>query len=126
MDNINSKIEEIDKLLNDTSLLSSYIEDIENINIELPPDLEDSLINRFNNSKNINKNVFLENSIKIFKIAACTIFALVIWNVSLSKPIVTEETDKDTSVQIQSNIDNTFKSVSEFLLTPIKIERNDK
>lgn len=88
----------------------------------------------FKNTKNSNEEDKFIKRIKykftdILKIAACTVFALMIWEVTPANTtyakktadVVTEQNDKDVKSEF-----NLKRKVNDFFMSPIKIERREK
>ncbi len=134
MNKLNKKIEQIENLLNCNTELEKYIKDIESSNIDIPNNLENILLEKFSNIETPPKikkiNTIKENTVKILKIAACTMFALIMWNYITLSPIKIEHTQNHTIQTPQTENETYFKDklqlAGNFLLTPINFERNDR
>lgn len=72
IDDINKKIEKINLILSDDNLLKTYIEDIESKKFDVPKDLNKNIRKKLDTRKSISK-------FSILKIAACTVFAVIMW-----------------------------------------------
>lgn len=152
--NLDYKIKKIDNLLNGSANLEFYVESIENSNISVPSDMEEKILERLNIDKNNNikkkniislkeetskrKSISKEENDKvksnkyfdILKIAACTVFALVIWEFIFSKQ-PTYATDKNikpdsNTVKMYEKIETVTDKISEFMMKPVSFERRDK
>lgn len=130
MNKLHKNLKKANKLLSCDSQLEEYIKKMEKTTIEIPNNLENDLLLHFNNIDTPNKHSsFKETSIKIFKIAACTIFALIMWNYIILAPINLDGSN-DFSQTDNCSKNTIFKDklqlASDFLLTPINFERNDE
>lgn len=122
---IDDKIDEIDKLLNDDSLLTDYINMIENSNLEIPVGLENRILNGVN-IKSINKPMRENKFVGILKIVACTVVALCIWNFSVPSNISYATNKNIKRSEFYTKFDSVMEDVSAFFMTPIKLERGEK
>ncbi len=77
---LEEKILRINLLLDNDDLLENYLDNIENKELEVPKELSNNIMKSIEKNENKNKN--LRSTINIYsilKIAACTIFAILIW-----------------------------------------------
>lgn len=119
-----NKINKIDKLLKDNNYFNDYIEDIENKQIDVPLNIEYNLKQKITNENPNNKYKFYD----ILKIAACTILALMLWQITFPSFVsYANVSDKDcNNREIYNEIDSTMIKFSEFFNNPINFERGDK
>lgn len=148
---LNYKIKKIDNILDSSENMEDYINIIENSKFDTPENLSDVIkkklnlndekeekqnIIRFENT-NKNKNKNKDNigkeklNIKFFdkvKIAACTLCAVAIFEITMSGNMPTyANKDKNISnIEIYTKIDSIVKNVSDFFTTPIIFERGGK
>lgn len=146
------KINKIDNFLNGSANLELYIESIENSNIDVPSDIEDRILSKLKIKKTEHKketeikqfkseiiNITDKNKkekigkkhkyFDILKIAACTVFALFIWEVVFSKQEM-YASNKDMKLdknqeKVYERIENVTNKVSEFMMKPGTFERRD-
>ena len=151
--NLDYKIKKIDNLLNGNTNLELYIESIENSNISVPSDMEDKIFEKLNIKKkdkkeqgkvikleekitNKNENIPKESKasknkyIDILKIAACTVFALILWEFVFSKQAM-YASDKDfkpdkSTDKVYEKIEAVTDKISEIMMKPLDFERRDK
>lgn len=145
---ISYEIEKIDNILASDDNLESYLSTIDNNKLTVPHDFEDRLKQRlFKQLPNEKEKMIpLEDNtlqdkeqkpkrkqmrmLDIVKIAACAVFAVLIWEVAMFSPTKNEgETTKAKSQknhEILANINQATRSVSEFLMKPINLERREK
>lgn len=147
------KIKKIDNLLNGNSNLELYIDSIENSNINVPSNIEEKIFEKLKIKKNENKqqekvinleegkseiNTKNKNESKlnknkyfdILKVAACTVFALIVWEFVFSKQTM-YATDKDfkpdsSTDKMYEKVEVITDKISEFMMKPISFERRDK
>ncbi len=126
---INEKINKIDELLNDDKILEEYINNTYDSTFNTPPGLENRILNGVY-SKNIKKtNIFFD----ILKIAACTIIAIYLWNVTLSENISyatddekkfvcdsTEAQDDTEDVNV-NKVKSVIDDINSYFITPFSI-----
>ncbi|MNP70052.1 hypothetical protein D3C76_1662340 [compost metagenome] len=64
----------------------------------------------------------------ILKVVACTIFALLVWETSLSKDIESRSIHKTTIKEnsIYTNISNTIENMNDFFMKPFNGHKEDK
>lgn len=118
-------IDEIDKLLNDDSLLNEYINKIDDSNLDIPSGLENRILNGVyvkstNSLKKQNKFV------DILKIVACTVVAICIWNLCLSSNISYATNKNIKRSEFYIKFDSVIGDINTFFMTPIKFERGEK
>lgn len=151
--NLDYKIKKIDNLLNGNTNLELYIESIENSNISVPSDMEDKIFEKLNIKKkdkkeqgkvikleekitNKNENIPKESKASkskyfdILKIAACTVFALILWEFVFSKQAM-YASDKDfkpdrNADKVYEKIEDVTDKISEIMMKPLDFERRDK
>ncbi|MEG0872906.1 MAG: hypothetical protein RSG48_02950 [Clostridia bacterium] len=138
-----NKLKEIDVLLNSQEKLDKYIVLLEKSSsdeLDIPLNLGKKIHSKINKEINCNKNIQKENIIKInkgkdkktkyldiLKIAACTAFALIMWETILSKPVTYGVEDinikKEDFYEITERVMN---NVSDACLKPFHIERRNE
>lgn len=119
-DNLNKKIQKIDKLLEDDSLLEKYINDIEVTQISYPDKLEDKILSKVNKKKQIKYT-------SILKMAACMILALILCQTDFIKNANFANKQENYQVaQKQSYLDEKVNQFSNFFMKPIILEKGDK
>lgn len=151
--NLDYKIKKIENLLNGNTNLELYIESIENSNISVPSDMEEKIFEKLNIKKNdkkeqskvvkleekiTNKNENIPKESKaskskyfdILKIAACTVFALILWEFVFSKQAMYAsgkdfKPDKSTD-KVYEKIEAVTDKISEIMMKPLDFERRDK
>lgn len=121
------KLNKIEMLLNDETTLDKYIEEIDEKELNMPINLQSKLLS--NTERKFNIKVFVvEQYANILKIAACTIFAILMWENTLpkdfgnSKPF--EMGIKQSS--IYASIDNTLKNINSFFTKPINLNKEER
>lgn len=129
IENINKKIDKIDSMLLDIELFDKYINDMELMKCDVPEDLDNKILKKIrfkkiNNEettvKKINKFYFKD----IIKIAACTVFAIMMWQFVLSKPTAYagNENMNVKKNEIYNTIDEKMKMVNEFFMKPVSVK----
>ncbi|MEG2348651.1 MAG: hypothetical protein RSB67_03285 [Clostridia bacterium] len=136
IEKINTKLKKIEKMLIDDKLLNKYIENIEKTEdqkFNIPVDLEIKLKTRIKDEQKLRpklKLVINKKFIDVSKIAACTILALLLWQITFPSFITYASTDHRTykikGQEIYIKIDNGMKKLSKFFNSPIKFERREK
>lgn len=122
---IDDRINRIDRLLNNDSLLNEYIDKIENSNFEIPEGLDKRVLNIiYTQDKKIIKksNRFVE----ILKIVACTVVALCIWNSTLTSNTSYATNKSIKRSEFYTKFDSVMEDISNFFMTPIIFERGEK
>ena len=121
---MNKKIHDIDNLLWNEDEMLKYIESIEQKQIKVPKDLKEGIKRSINEVK-IKRKI---NYLDILKIVACTLFALIIYEASLSKNIYgmndkkqieAEETKIEHTIDKIQDISN---NVKDFFMKPLNIK----
>ena len=113
-----NRIDKIDELLQDDIRLEEYINEVNKKLIEIPPNLEESIITKVNKKKKI-------YYVGICKIAACLIFSLAICRTDFIKSdnISKYKEDKEkTSISINEKLSDFCK----WFTTPLEIEEEEK
>lgn len=108
-----SKLEEINKLLNNDINLENYINKIEKEQIEVPSNLQERIISKVNTKKKI---LYTD----ICKIAACLIFSLAVCRMDFIKndEILTKEYEKP---QKNISISEKISDFCKWFTTPLEI-----
>ena len=111
-----SKINKINKLLEDEKSLNLYIDTLQkNNNIEIPLDLNEKILNKIekihinNIDEKIEENKKKEKLIKfrkldIIKVASFTLFTVIMWNLLFSTTIPVGIDDKSFNEKMESEI----------------------
>ncbi|MEG2485046.1 MAG: hypothetical protein RSB51_06200 [Clostridia bacterium] len=128
---IENKINEIQTLINNEDALAKYINEIENTECAVPKDLNSKIISKINEKYKETDKVlsFKLNYPNILKIAACTIFSLVIWQVTIANNVSYANSFERTNKKVNTayeNIDNSIKKLNHFFMQPVKLERGKK
>lgn len=125
-----NRIKEIEKILKDEVLFNNYIEKIEKLNIDVPNDLESNIISKLE----LHSKKEIEDETKVYKfkiqdilkIVACTIFAVTMWQFTLSKSFATysldEQKNNQEKIEIYDKVDNLMKSMNGFFMNPINLK----
>ena len=134
MNNFEEKNIIIQKLLTSNEYLEEYISSIEK-NIANPPKgFEKKLLSKFESishtdKKTVSYSQFFENTFSILKIAACTFVCLIMWNSFSTYKTALPQCEKQNISMTEQNqssyIKDKLKIANDFLLTPIRFERND-
>ncbi|MDO4282955.1 MAG: hypothetical protein Q4D02_04885 [Clostridia bacterium] len=122
---IDDKINEIDKLLDDDSLLNDYVSMIDNSNVEIPSGLESRILNGIK-VRRINKQYQSNKFVDILKIVACTVVAICIWNSSIPSNICYATSKNIKRSDVYTKFDSVISDINAFFMTPIKLERREK
>lgn len=150
---ISYAVEKIDNILASDENLESYLSTIENNKFAVPHDLENRLKQKIlhlvpekkGNVISLDTEPIIQSHhqdrkqepkrkqmrmFDIVKIAACAVFAVLIWEVAMLSPSRNEEDNTKAKSQknheILANINQATRSVSEFLMKPINLERREK
>lgn len=150
---ISYAIEKIDNILVSDENLESYLSTIENNKFVVPHDLENrvkqkvlqKIPDKKGNVITLETEPVLQTHyqdkkqepkrkqmrmLDIVKIAACAVFAVLIWEVAMFSPSRNEGENTKAKSQknheILANINQATRSVSEFLMKPINLERREK
>lgn len=121
--------------LNNIQLKESINEKIKNKEIDCKKEIKEESKKQKSiaqKNENINDRLIVRLKYKfvdIVKIAACTVFALMIWEITPTNITYAKKSNIDTTNQ--ENIDDNNKidiqrKVNDFFMSPIKIERRDK
>lgn len=130
---IKLKLNEIDNLLANEENLDRYLNEFESDELQISSDLNNKILNKLNKEKE-GKTKILHKSHKvtyldILKIAACTIFALIIWQTSSTRSVAYAGSNTNVKKDdIYNKIDGFMQNVNEFFMKPMDInfERRDK
>lgn len=120
------KLNQIEALLEDESLLQKYIGTLESSNSEIPHGLNHRIINNINYSSQHKKKRSKGRMIGILKIVACTVFAIFIWSSILSSNISYATTKNVKRTEFYEKFDQIFQNVSDFFMKPIVLEGREK
>lgn len=113
-----SKLQEIDKLLNDDINLENYINEIEKQNIQTPSNLQERIVSKINRKRKV-------RYADICKIAACLIFSLAVCRMDFIKndEILTYEYEKP---QKNISISEKISDFCKWFTTPLEIEKEER
>lgn len=125
IEDLEKKLDNIDKILGSKEAFSQYINDIEKEDVKITINIQKSVKDAISRErKKIRKNKYYD----ILKIASCTILALTLWQITL--PSVTSyasiENIRKEEDMVYNKLDSTMEKISEFFNSPIKLERGDK
>lgn len=126
------KLKRIDAMLEDESKLNEYIKGIENESVKIPDNLSKNIIAKIKevDDSNERKKIYTPKYItfNILKIAACTVFAIVIWQSQFSDEFTYEQmvSSKRNSHEVYNKINDTMKSINQFFMTPIDFKEDKK
>ncbi len=116
---IQSNIKRIDEILNDDEVFEKYICQMENSNLDIPETLNKKILEKVKGRK---KNIYLD----IVKVAACTILAISIWNMTSSANISYATNTGIKESAIYTKFDQFMSDVNNFFMKPIRFERGEK
>lgn len=120
---IDEKIKLIDSLLEDDSKLDKYINSIEDKNIDTPKDLNENI--RKLVIKKINRKS--KKLFEILQIAACTVFALVLWEiVSLNPESNRTYQSRQKLYNAKEQIQGVVNNFSDLLMKPSDFKGGEK
>lgn len=135
---IDSRIKKIDKLLENSNYFDEYINKISKKEITIPDKLNEKILKSIEEFKEKSKEKSKEKNqeknknsyiYEILKIAACTVFSLIIWNIS-PKIDDMKNIEKDKSQEIKFNkitmIAEKIEKASNFLVSPIEMKEEKK
>ena len=127
------KINKINNLLNDEKLFSKYILDIENNELEVPPNLEKNIGLSIKSKVDLRKNKY--RFFSILKVACFCLVVMLTWtamtNISFNKKeqFASEENnnmkEENKISVIYGKVTEFTNNFSNFLLSPIEIERGN-
>ena len=120
------KLNQIQALLEDESLLQKYIGTLESSNSEIPRGLNHRMINNIKYSSQHKKKRSKNRMIGVLKIVACTVFAIFIWSSVLSSNISYATTKNVKRTEFYEKFDQIFQNVSDFFMKPIVLEGREK
>lgn len=129
------KIDKIDKLLENDDYFEKYIQDISMYHINVPSTLETDIISRLKLPSNCKSKsetkVYKFKMQDILKIVACTVFAVAMWQFTLSKYTSVAYASQKENIryerhQIYDKIDNVMKSINGFFMNPIDMKGDNK
>lgn len=123
---IDDKIELINKLLKDDMKFNEYISGIDSKDIKVPTNLNTKIYSYIRNSDNhINKKD--SKFFNILKIAACAIFAIIVWKVSLDNLELENSYKYSKNIyDTKENIHAVMNSFSDILMKPSDIKGGEK
>ncbi|MCX8074457.1 MAG: hypothetical protein N2749_02585 [Clostridia bacterium] len=129
LEEYNKKIQKIELILKDDTMLDKYINDIDKNEITIPKGINDRILSQIKKQE-VNKKEAINSKSKyynILKVAACTAFAILIWETNLSTGL-TKKDDFRHKLNIDKfyeNVDNTFKNINNFLMTPHSVSKGE-
>lgn len=126
---LNSKLEEIDILLNNEDKLDEYIAEIENTKISYSIKLEERILYKITEDKNKVKNK--TSYFTILKMVACMVLALILCQTDFIKNTDhisnnVEVVERKKEEEKLSFIDSKMNDISNFFMKPIIIEKGEK
>lgn len=140
---------EIDEILASDTELEQYMNKIENTDTYVPSSLQHRILNGIayashgnmlpkEKKENIKEKEPVSEEGKvtskpkvtkfdILKIAACTLFALIMWETTLSKPVSYASSNENIKKnEFYEKFDQTMKSISDFCMTRVHLEGGKK
>lgn len=125
-----NKLEKIDMLLENDKSFEEYISSIEKMEMSVPVNLEKNICSKINHLSKYKKDtkVYKFKFQDILKIVACTIFAVAMWQFTLSKPIDASQKDsrREERNQVYDKIDGFMKNVNDFFMEPRNMKGDKK
>lgn len=145
-----NSLKKVEVLLRSDTQIQQYIEGIEQDELSVPTGLENRILQgiQYHENKEIKSTTKKEpkeeknqrkkkENIKIrrkkytkydvLKIAACTVFALIVWETSLSKPVsYASNTSYVKKHQFYEQLDKTIKGISDFCMTRVHLGGGEK
>jgi hypothetical protein len=126
------KIKHIDLLLENEEALNEYVKNVECQEIKIPENLSKNIIAKIKSTESKEKlrKVYTPKyiALSILKIAACTVFAVLIWQSQFSVGSTYEKiiSNKGDSFGVYEKVDNTMKSINQFFMTPVNFKEDKK
>lgn len=122
---MNEKLKKIEMLLENENLFEQYVCEIENSELEVPYDLNQNIKSKLDakilQPKSKNKKYF-----DILRLVACSVFAIMMWEMVLSKPVTYGNSQKIEKTSFMDAVDNAIMTVNNYLLQPKTLERREK
>ena len=115
---INKKLEYRDNLLDNEKKFKKYLNDIDNLEISIPDNLEKNIYKKIP-KKTVKYKIDFRN---LLKMVACIVFSVILWESVLSKNITYANSNLVTNQRINSIssfLDKKVNSVNNFFLEPI-------